>query len=162
LYDFGKLKNVQVWLSSYEFATKGRDYIYSLFKQADDGTYTLDYSTFPTAIHHHAHWEKVPSDPKAAAAGALDAAYDWASALLIETGLPPVMVGGGVLQAIGFLKDFGPGVEGALTVAAYSDTGYYDSGDVLDATGAIPWLGSVPDLISCGFNLFGVRAYVTP
>jgi RHS repeat-associated protein len=146
-----------------EFATKGQDYIYSLFREGDDAIYTLHYSTPSTWGHHHIHWEKVPSDLSAAGSNLLDVGYDLAAVALAATLLPPAEAGAFAIEVLAWYKDWEPGVKGALQVAAYYEgsVGYYNSGNLFDAGGAIPALGAVPDAANCLFNFFGWRFYVT-
>jgi hypothetical protein len=144
------------------FAASGRGLIMTLYKPDSQGVLTENYKTRSTSIHHRVHFGKGPSDPVAALQNVIDAAYDWASGLLIATGFPLAVGGGITLEGLAFYKDLGPGLEGALNVAVYEDTGYYDSGHVLDAAGMLPWLGSVPDLGNALLQFTGWQFYVTP
>jgi hypothetical protein len=148
-----------------EFAAEGRGYIYSLFAEDSQATYSRVFSTRSTQTHYHLHLVKSDLDRQGALADAVGIAADGIGLFALGNVelAPASTVVGALALGLGAAFDLGAATEGFLNVfVGYPVTGRFDSGDILDMAGLVPVTGLVTDLGSVASNLTGWRIDVTP
>lgn len=123
------------------------------------------FSTSASTIYHHPHFVLGNSDWTGVYQDITSMAIDYLAALALvnmEAGGANVAAAS-ALQVARIGKDAALAVAGGANILNYHSTGRFDSGDVLDVIGIIPFEhATILGWISLGSNLSGLRIEVTP